>query len=551
MPHYRPSSQEGRSQAIIVWMPLLLAIALSIGLFAGASLWGDSPSIRWSRSDDNNEDPGRRLNEILRFLEFKYVNAIDLDSLSTVSFQRILKDLDPYSAYIPAESLSELQEQSEGHYYGIGLEFQLINDTVTITGLLDQDAPAQRAGLQPGDQILEVDDIPVSGMHKHLDSLIIILRGELNDPVADLEIRKWMDNSVVELAVPRTDIKVRSVSASYIVKAKTAYIKIERFSNTTYREFMEALEMLSSKVTPPLNVVIDLRGNPGGYLDEAVKITSQFFREKDRLIVRTNGAHSDEKEYKTTGKVFFDIDKLAILIDRNTASGAEILAAAIQDWDRGIVVGEASFGKGLVQEQFLLPNGDALRLTTAKYFTPTGRSIQRTIPNISSNIGVKTDQMDKSIYQEESDSGYVLTRLKKRKVYGGSGVQPDIFIPFYRDSVLADSSAPILYMKKAIGIYRELYVDAPKEMDLNWLRDQLRKGGSGPDQLSELIRGNNPEDSDRKDGYFSEIVYAEVAGLIWGKDAKQQFLNQTDPVFDEALKFIDNKTVEDLPQPAY
>jgi carboxyl-terminal processing protease len=361
---------------------------------------------------------------------------------------------------MPPDIVKEELESMNGSFKGIGIESIEINDTVSILTLF-AGLPASKAGLQQFDQILAIDDTIVAGKKNAYEKVRKLLRREDKTSVK-IEVER--NGKKLIKIVKIDDVALHSANNSRMISKDIGLIQIDQFSANTYSEFMESLEDLVEK-NGMKHLVIDLRGNPGGYLPQATKILNQLFKEKDRLMLYTKGRSKDHlTEYKTTGKVFFPIDKIYVLVDENSASGAEIIAGVLQDWDRATIIGRRTFGKGLVQEQFNLSNGGAIRLTTSKYYLASGRSIQRTYKDKSDYYNdierrLSKGQLFKHVVDTSTQNRFK-TLEKGRIVYGGRGVDPDVFVP-------ADSS-----------LYSEAYYKVQKGIRA-FVFDGFRKGKIG------------------------------------------------------------------------
>ncbi len=408
--------------------PVIVGVALVAGMLLGLVLAkAGLPGVRY-QADEAAETYGLedRLREIFKYIDYKYVDELDKPQLDEMVIRGFMSGLDPHSAYIPAEDLGAYNEQTEGRYKGIGLEYVVLDDTVRVVGFVGSQSPARAAGLRVGDAILRVDGVELTASKASADSLSGLLRGQSADAVAELEIFRKSENRLLPVRVNREEIELSSVPCSKRVAADVGYIQLTQFNARSYRDFMQAMEGLYGGEKPVRHLVLDLRGNPGGYLDEAVKITSQFFTEKDRLIVYTEGDNSDRKNYMTPGKVFFKVDKLVVLVDESSASGSEILAGAVQDWDRAVLVGRQTFGKALVQEQFGLSDGSAIRLTTSRYYTPVGRMIQRPYKSVRQSLVNPGDSLRSDDAEPERQ---FFTKIRKRPLRTGRGIYPDVLIP--------------------------------------------------------------------------------------------------------------------------
>lgn len=423
---------------IKVWQPLALSMMLAIGMLFGYKMNDrDQGSLIEFVDIANSPAAVGEIEELIRFIETRYVDSVDRDFLVEKAIKSVLGELDPHSVYISPEQLKSVNEEMEGTFRGIGVEIFYIEDTVNIISTIT-DGPADRAGIKPFDKLIGINDSIVAGKELKFNDIRKMLRGDIGEELSLKLLNRDHEEKIADIVI--NDIPVSSVKGGVMIDDKTGYIKIDRFGAKTYSEFMEYFQTLTEKEGMK-NIVIDLRDNPGGYLPQATNILSQLFKEKGNLLVYTKGNNDRKFEYKSTGKTFFPIDKVSILIDENSASGSEILAGAIQDWDRGVIVGRRSFGKGLVQEQYDLSNHGALRLTIARYYTPSGRSIQRTYEDMDSYY---TDYEDRyysgEFFSKDSiakgNAKEFKTMQLKRPVYGGGGITPDIFIPI--DSVLFD-----------------------------------------------------------------------------------------------------------------
>nr|MBP7184066.1 PDZ domain-containing protein [Saprospiraceae bacterium] len=450
-----------------IWIPLFLAIATAFGMIVGYKMNGGSlvNIVNTSADADGNLVPfaqSGKLDQIMGFISSKYIYNDSLDKIQNDAIQAIMGDLDPHSIYISNEEIQGVTEDLEGNFEGIGVEFMNINDTINVITAISG-GPSELVGIQSGDKIMMIGDSLVAGKKLENRDIIKKLKGPKGTKV-NVMIKRGNQPKLIPFTIIRDKIPMQSVDAAFMLDDKNGYIKINRFAATTYKEFMEHLEVLITKHKMQ-NLVIDLRQNPGGYLDQAVNILSQLFRDRDRLMVYTKGRKGKRTDFETSGKAFFDIKNISVLIDEGSASASEIVAGAIQDWDRGVIVGRRSFGKGLVQEQFELADGSAVRLTTSKYYTPSGRCIQKSYDDKSHydddlstrfdkgeltdvNIAKKAVGKDTTKYQTASG----------RVVYGGGGIMPDVFVPI--DKGLLQEEA--LIMRSYISTFAYQYVNKNK-----------------------------------------------------------------------------------------
>lgn len=419
-------------QKLQIWLPLLFAIILVAGMLIGMRMQSVAPQVIVDKSGDANPNMlGQgKIEELIRYVEAKYVDDVNRDELIERAINEILKELDPHSNYITAEQLQEVNEQLEGNFSGIGVEFMMLDDTIVVIAAL-AGGPSEAVGIQAGDKIVQIADTTIAGVNMEVKDIVSLLRGEPGSEV-EIGIKRNGQKNIKNYTITRDKIPVYSVDVSYMIDDKTGYIKVNRFSATTYEEFMKGLEDLVDNHQME-DLIIDLRHNPGGYLQQATNILSQLFEDKDRLLVYTEGRTVNRNDYESTGRAFFKVDDIAVLIDEGSASASEILAGAIQDHDRGVILGRRSFGKGLVQEQYKLRDGSALRLTVARYYTPSGRSIQKAYDDLDAYENDVNNRYNSGELLEEgkisqADSTRFYTS-SGRIVYGGGGISPDIFIP--------------------------------------------------------------------------------------------------------------------------
>lgn len=414
-----------------VWLPLLFAIILVVGIVIGMRLQSETPTVVELEEGKalNGQNHGK-IEELLRYIEAKYVDEVDREELIDKAIQSILKQLDPHSVYYSEDQVKAVSEQLEGNFDGIGVEFIILDDTVVVITPIEG-GPAARAGILAGDKIVEVEDSTVAGIGITNIGITSLLKGEKGTEVT-VGIIRGKDRKVRRFTLKRDEIPNESMDVSYMLDNKTGYIKLNRFSATTYEEFMKGVEDLVEKHGME-DLVIDLRQNPGGYLQQATNILSQLFKEQDKLLVYTEGRTVYRSEYETTGRPFFKIDDIAVLIDEGSASASEILAGALQDQDRAYIIGRRSFGKGLVQEHYALRDGSALRLTVARYYTPSGRSIQKSYDDRENYRKDLQARYESGELSEENQIAILDTTKfytsEGRVVYGGGGIIPDIFVP--------------------------------------------------------------------------------------------------------------------------
>ena len=410
-----------------VWTPLFFSLILILGMILGFNL---RDSLRSKRDIDAVIQRNDRLEAVIDIIKEKYVDSINGDHLYKDAISGILKSLDPHTVYIPAEEMQDVNDDMDGGFSGIGVEFSIVRDTIEVTSVIDK-GPAGMVGVELGDQLIKVGDSVVAGVHITSDRIIRMLKGKQKSSV-DLTIKHYSSSALKQVSITRGLIPLYSVDAGIMLDDETGYIKINRFSATTHTEFNAALKRL--KAAGARQLIVDLRDNPGGSLEQATSIADELIG-GEKLLVYTQGTHAERREYKSAEKGLFENGKLAILINEGSASASEILAGAIQDWDRGVIIGRRSFGKGLVQEPYEMADKSELRLTIARYYTPSGRSIQR---SFAKGKEAYHSDYEKRLEEDELTGKdlFVLadtTRYytaNKRPVFGGGGIKPDIDVPF-------------------------------------------------------------------------------------------------------------------------
>ncbi|GAA4461326.1 S41 family peptidase [Nemorincola caseinilytica] len=371
-----------------------------------------------------------RLEELIELIKERYVDTVNTDLLYQDAVTGILDPLDPHTVYISAEDARIANSELDGGFSGIGVEFSIMHDTVNVTSVTEN-GPAAKAGMVSGDQLIKVGDSVVAGTRITSERIMALLRGRQGSNVS-ITIRPIAYEGSRTVQVTRDMIPLYSVDANIMLDSRTGYIKVDRFSATTYEEFTKALAELKKEGATQL--IVDLRDNRGGYLDAATSISDELL-DNDKLIVSTRGRHTPRIDHSAKEKGAFESGKLIVLVNESSASASEVLAGAVQDWDRGLIIGRRTYGKGLVQEQYEMPDGAALRLTIARYYTPSGRSIQR---SFSEGRDVYNEDLENRLLDGEltgkeqvrpADTTPYHT-AKGRLVYGGGGITPDVYVPY-------------------------------------------------------------------------------------------------------------------------
>ena len=534
--------EERRPNRFVVFYPIFLALMLVMGIWIGQAYNSGQITTPIFIGSQNKE--GKKVQEILDLIEREYVDTVDQKELVEGVIQDLLQELDPHSYYISAEELQRFQEPLEGNFDGIGVEFMIQEDTVVVIAPVEG-GPSESVGILAGDRIVRVEEEDIAGIGIKNQDVIDRLRGERGTKV-NVGIMHSGSNDIVDVEITRAQIPIYSVAVSYMVDETTGYIKLSRFARTTYDEFYTAAKDLRDQGMEKL--VFDLRGNGGGYLDQAAEIGQEFLNKGD-LIVYTEGRKQDRKSHyaKKDGE-FRDIE-LAVLIDQGSASASEIVAGALQDNDRGTIIGRRSFGKGLVQEHVGLPDGSALRLTIARYYTPTGRCIQRPY---GEGIDYDADQMARydsgELISEDSlrnDEDMAFTTPGGKTVYGGGGITPDIFVP-------VDTVGGSLYLSELSyqGIINQFAFDQADKM-----REELGEL-SGPEEYQERYKidetmlqaliafaekkglENDPEGLATSKAIIETRLKAYIARNIWNNKGYYPIILESDPVLSKAMEVL-------------
>jgi len=413
------------NKKVLIIVPFLIAISVATGILIGNMLKQNSQPV-FGHLGYNKPN---KIATILDLIDEGYVDSVNTKDIVEKTIPEILENLDPHTTYIPVKQMKEVQEEMHGNFSGIGVQFSVQEDTVRVIEVIPG-GPSSKVGIMPGDRIVSVNDSVIAGVNVKNATVLNLLRGKKNSKVHVGIIRKGY-NDKLDFEITRGDIPIYSVEVSYMIDNETGYMKILRFSDTTYDEFMKGMEKLTGQGAK--KVIIDLRQNPGGSLVSVLRMLDEFL-DKGVPILYTEGANQPRKTYKASGKNRWENIKVYVMIDELSASASEIFAGAIQDNDRGIIIGRRSFGKGLVQEQIPLMDGSALRLTVARFYTPSGRCIQSPYNNGNKEYFDKIYERFHSMEQLVADSIHFADSLKYqtrggRTVYGGGGIMPDFFVP--------------------------------------------------------------------------------------------------------------------------
>ena len=527
------------SKKFQVWLPLLFAIVMTAGMVIGYQMRAKTAV---ANSFFQNNTSSGVLQEILSLIKNKYVDKVGTDSLKADAVNDMLAHLDPHSVYIPPSELAGVNEELQGNFQGIGVEFQIFDDTVNVVNVIEG-GPSDKAGMQIGDKMLEVNDtIAVAGVHIKPDKIRNLLRGEGG---TDVDVKVLRNGQQKKITIQRGTIPLPSVDVSYVIAPQTGFIRISKFAETTYEEFIDALRKLQQQHIQKL--ILDLRGNGGGFLNEAVNIADEFL-DNDKLIVYTQGANVSKTEYHCKREGLFEKGELVVLVDETSASASEILSGALQDWDRATLIGRRTFGKGLVQQQYNLTDGGALRLTVARYYTPLGRNIQ------------KPYNKNKEDYEEEliqrfhngevviGDTTRPTTQAFKTPnghlVYGGGGITPDIFVPF--DTTAQPQPVVDLFYKGTLSnfIYHYYMNNKSTLQNIKTPQQLTSQYHPGNDDWQQLVQFAQRDSINLNN--VSETVKEDVLNKLPAYLARQMFrtegyfvvMNPRDPMVEKALAVL-------------
>jgi carboxyl-terminal processing protease len=418
---------DNRPRGLKVWTPLLFSLILILGMAIGFNL---RDTLRNKRDIQTIIQRNDRLEQVIDLVNERYVDSVNTNVLYEDAINGIFSHLDPHTIYIPADEYEDMNENLDGSFFGIGVEFSIIRDTIQVTSVVEG-GPAESAGVQLGDQLIKVGDSVVAGTGITSDRIMKMLKGKQYSRVF-VTLKEPGKDEMRQTSIKRDVVPLYSLDAGIMLDSVTGYIKINRFSATTYNEFDKSLKALIGSGAKQF--IVDLRQNPGGYLNAATNIADEFL-DDEKLIVYTEGKRAPREDYKASRKGQFERGRLVILVDESSASASEILAGAIQDWDRGVIIGRRSYGKGLVQEQYNMDDGSGIRLTIAKYYTPSGRSIQRSFAMGRDAYAqefahrFETGELTGKGTISNTDTNKFYTS-QRRIVYGGGGINPDIFVPY-------------------------------------------------------------------------------------------------------------------------
>ena len=525
-----------------VRLPILISVAVACGMLIGSTFFGASPNTKQLGTSFN------KFREVLGIVENDYVDTIDPGAVTEVAISQMLEKLDPHSSYIPLADLDISNASLESDFEGIGVEFIIHHDTVQVVSTV-KGGPADIGGILPGDRIISASGSPLAGPNISNKLIFKKLRGRQGSVVSLEIIRKGVEKSLI-FPITRSRISSKSVEAAFLLKPTVGYLKISRFSDNTFVESQQHLADL--KKAGAQSFIIDVRDNPGGYLDRATRLANEFLPE-NKLMVYTEGkARKYNQKYYSNGRGTLQNEPLIVLVNEGSASASEILAGAIQDNDRGLIVGRRTYGKGLVQVPLSLKDGSELRLTISRYYTPSGRCIQK--PYKENPFAYNQDLDDRfergELFSKDSvhiDQSAVFETPLKRKVYGGGGVLPDVFVPLdsqYTHRFLVEVIRHNLFREFAMA-YKNKH---STELDLLKKRADARSLLLHPEAWSEFVGMTYKQNIEwpyskqniATEQFIMHLLKAYVAQLVWGDNGFYQVLSQKDPMINKALHHLND-----------
>lgn len=523
------------------YWPLVLGVAIAAGIFIGGKLDFTDSSDRLFSTNSKKD----KLNRLIDFIEYDYVDDVNTDSIVDVTVNGILDNLDPHSVYIPKADMARVTEEMKGDFVGIGVSFYTYKDTIAVIRAIEN-GPSAKAGIKGGDRIIMANSDSLFGTHLKDGEIIKKLKGAINSKVK-LKVYRRGEPKLLNFTVKRGKIPIKSVDAAYMLTEKLGYIKVNRFAESTYKEFKSGIEKL--EILGATEIALDLRDNPGGFLGVAEQIVDEFL-EDDKLILFTKNKRGDIEKSYATSKGDFEDGKVYVLIDENSASASEIVAGALQDNDKGTIVGRRSYGKGLVQREMDLGDGSAVRLTVSRYYTPTGRSIQR--PYTNGNRDYYDEYFDRLDSGElldpekiKVDDSLKFTTPEGKVVYGGGGIIPDVFVPI--DNSMQNETLSFLLRRGFFGnfVFEELEKDRHL-YDNDSRQDFIDSFEVGSDLVFAFQDYLNLRTESKVTfvAYHEEVkqyIKATLADQLFGAGAFEEVYNQRDIMIDEVIKLSDGE----------
>jgi len=523
---------------IVVFLPIIIAFALAIGIYLGKKLASPNTTLVFNNSEFNEED---KLQQVLNYIKSDYVDTVKEQFIVEETINEMLQNLDPHSYYIPKRRFSQMNDPLEGNFEGIGVEFRIQEDTVVVVQPVGG-GPSEKLGIRAGDRIVTVEKELIAGIGINNSDVIKKLKGP-KGTIVNVGIKRRGRNDLIDFSITRDEIPFYSIEAKYMLDDKTAYIKVIRFARTTYDEFMAAVEEL--KQAGMQKLILDLRNNSGGYMKSAIDMCDEFLP-KGKMIVYTEGKAREKREYYATSRGELENTQVAVLINEGSASASEILAGALQDNDLGAIIGRRSFGKGLVQEGIQWPDGSGIRLTVARYYTPTGRSIQKPYEKgleAYNNEAFERYESGELLSLDSLDLPDSLKYYteKGKLLYGGGGILPDYFVPI-------DTTSVSVYFGKLNyqGMFYQFgfqYVDEHRGELKNSYNERsyvsnYTINGAVLKAFYDFVEESGiPYDeagADSSEWIIKNRLKATIGRNIWGNGVFYQVINEEDKVVDKA-----------------
>lgn len=527
---------EQKNSKYQISLPLVLCLGLAAGVFVGASF-----TSRKSSGDVGGDV--QKLREVLTQINNEYVDTVNTSNLVDDAILQMLHKLDPHSSYIPARDRIAANEDLRGNFDGIGVEFNIFQDTIVVVSALSG-GPSEALGVQSGDKIIEVDGKSLAGVGVTSPDVMKALKGPKGSEVKVTILRR---NKEIEFKIIRDKIPQYSVDVSYMVDHEIGYIKVNRFAATTYEEFHTSLKQLKEKGMKKL--ILDLQGNPGGYMNIAIDMADDFLATGKKIVFTNGKDKKNNTDAFSTAKGDFEQGSLIVLVNEGSASASEILAGALQDNDRALIVGRRSFGKGLVQSPFDISDGSELRLTVSRYYTPSGRSIQKPYQdNDEYALDIVSRYNHGEFFHADSikfnDSLKYITQ-NGRTVYGGGGIMPDYFVPL--DTSLNSHYLNELYTSTSIQEYTFGFAEVQKEaLEKKGFEDFLKNFVVTESMIKELVkvgqRNNvkpNYKELREKKKLFQVHIKSQIARKLWNNDGFYPVFNETNEIFQQSIKMFD------------
>jgi len=522
------------------YLPIIIGVAIALGIFIGGKLSFNDKSDRLFTSNSKKD----KINRLIDYIDHEYVDEINTDSIVDVTVNSILDNLDPHSTYIPKKDLQKLTNNMKGDFVGIGVSFYTYRDSVTVIRAIEG-GPSKKAGIKGGDRILIANGDSIFGSNWSSDDVLAKLKGEKNAKV-NLKVYRRGEPKLLDFKVKFSEVPLKSVDASYMLSQNLGYIKINRFAESTYKEFKKGLDKLQDQGATKL--VLDLRDNPGGFLHIAKQIADEFLT-NNKLIVFTKNKKGRVEKYFATKKGDFENGEVYVLINENSASASEIIAGALQDNDKGTILGRRSYGKGLVQREMALGDGSAVRLTVSRYYTPTGRSIQRSYENGNDDYyheyykRVDNGELSNASSIAVADS-LKFTTPNGKEVYGGGGIIPDVFVPIDKKMEnrtidrIVDSGIMSYFIFEDLDKDRTLYQNISQE-------DFVKNHIISNEQLERFTDYLNKRTRYKITfvAYREEVklyIKATLAEQLYGSEAHMQVLNINDAMLEKAKELAGN-----------